>query len=102
MQTVQNRIRSVEVDVRNGSSQRRYHGNTTGPQTREAAIGQAKAFGDHAAAVPLSQAAVANPASTASPASKSGGATRSSAKDTGPLKRNPRTKAPSEPIGIRP
>ena len=34
-------ISSVEADIRNGSSPRRYHGNTTGAHKRDAAIGQA-------------------------------------------------------------
>jgi len=42
MLTVQKMISSVEADVRNGSSQRRYHGNTTGAQKRHAAMGHAK------------------------------------------------------------
>src|SRR5579863_1771698 len=41
MLTVQRMISSVEADVRNGSSQRRYHGNTAGANKREAAMGQA-------------------------------------------------------------
>jgi hypothetical protein len=41
MLTVQMMIGSVEADVRNGSSQRRYHGNTTGAHKREAAMGHA-------------------------------------------------------------
>src|SRR5207245_6228279 len=40
MLTVQMMISSVEADIRNGSSQRRYHGNTTGANKREAAMGQ--------------------------------------------------------------
>jgi hypothetical protein len=43
MLTVQTIIRSVEADVKNGSSQRRYHGKTTGAHKRDAAIGQANA-----------------------------------------------------------
>src|SRR5579864_7535944 len=39
--TVQIMISSVEADVRNGSSQRRYHGKTTGAHKRDAAMGQA-------------------------------------------------------------
>jgi hypothetical protein len=41
MLTVQMMISSVEADVRNGSSQRRYHGKTTGAHKRDAAMGQA-------------------------------------------------------------
>src|SRR5579864_4316910 len=41
MLTVHTMISSVEADVRNGSSQRRYHGNTTGAHKRHAAMGQA-------------------------------------------------------------
>jgi len=109
MLTVQRMIRSVEDDVRNGSSQRRYQGNTTGAHNRDAAMGQANWdqsnwSGDLSGAALLirSQVAVTNPASTAKAASNCGGATRSSTANTGPLKRNPCTYAPSEPIGIRP
>src|SRR6266567_8210650 len=102
MLTVQKMISSVEADVRNGSSQRRYHGNTTGAYKRDAAIGQENTSGDHSGAALLSQVAVTNPTSTASPASNCGGATRSSAANTGPLKRKVCTYVPSEPIGMRP
>src|SRR6266446_2107175 len=104
MLTVQMMISSVEADHRNGSSQRRYHGNTAGAHTRDAAIGQANWSGDHsgAALLLLNQVAVANPTSTASPTSNCGGATSSSAANTGPLKRKLCTYVPSEPIGMRP
>src|SRR6202140_939543 len=107
MLTVQTMISNVEADVRNGSSQRRYHGNTTGAHKRDAAMGQANMgqanrSGEVSGAALLSQVAVANPTSTASPTSNSGGATRSSAANTGPLKRKLCTYVPSEPIGMRP
>src|SRR5713101_3365364 len=102
MLTVQMMISSVEADHRNGSSQRRYHGNTAGAHTRDAAIGQANASGDNSGALLLNQTAVASPTSTASPASNCGGATRSSAANTGPLKRKVCTYVPSEPIGMWP
>src|SRR6266852_8927645 len=104
MLTVQSMISSVEADVKNGNSQRRYHGNTAGAHKRDAAIGQANCSGDQsgAALLLLSQVAVANPASTASPTSNCGGATRARAANTGPLKRKVCTYVPSEPIGIRP
>src|SRR6266478_8321731 len=100
--TVQMMISSVDADVRNGSSQRRYHGNMAGAHKRDAAMGQANRFGDHSGAALLSQVAVTNPTTTASPASNCGGATRSSAANTGPLKRKLCTYVPSEPIGMRP
>jgi len=80
MLTVQRRINSVEADVRNGSSQRRYHGNTAGAHTRDAAIGHANWSGDHSGAALLSDAllnkvAVTNPTSTARAARNCGGAT---------------------------
>src|SRR5277367_6595012 len=107
MLTVQIMISSVEADVRNGSSQRRYHGNTTGAHRRDAAMGQANSDQanwslDNSGARLLSQVAVANPTSTARPASTCGGATRSSAANTGPLKRKVCTYLPSEPVGMRP
>src|SRR5579864_8883392 len=43
MLTVQIMISSVEADLKNGSSQRRYQGNTTGANKRDAAMGQANA-----------------------------------------------------------
>src|ERR1700732_290740 len=102
MLTVQTMISSVEGDLRNGSSHRRYHGNTAGAHKRVAAIGQANMSGDDSGAVFLSQVAVPNPTSTASPASNCGGATRSSIANTGPLKRKFCTYVPSAPIGMRP
>src|SRR5581483_11850174 len=108
MLTVQMMIGSVEADTRNGSSQRRYQGNTTGANKRDAAMGQEKmgqtntSEDDLGTARLLSQLAVANPTSTASPASNGGGATLSRIANTGPLKRKPRRYAPSEPTGMRP
>src|SRR6266404_4351539 len=102
MVTVHRMINSVVADVRNGSSQRRYQGNTAGAHTSDAAMGQANASGDHSGAALRSQVAVTNPTSTASPANNCGGATRSSAANTGPLKRKLCTYVPSEPIGMRP
>ena len=85
MLTVQMMIGSVEADTRNGSSQRRYQGNTTGANKRDAAMGHTnivqknmeenRSGGDSGAACLLSQAAIANPTSTANPASNCGGAT---------------------------
>ena len=46
MLTVQMEIGSVELGRRNGSSQSRYQGYTTGAHKSDAAIGQAKASGD--------------------------------------------------------
>src|SRR5713101_4139239 len=73
--TVQMMISSVEADVRNGRSQRRYHGNTTGAHKRHAAMGQANWSGDTSVVVRLilCQVAVNNPTSTASPTSNCGG-----------------------------
>ncbi len=75
MLTVHRAISRVDAEVRNGSNQSRYHGNTTGANKRDAAIGQANRPGEIAEAAFLSQIAVTNPTSTASPASKFGGAT---------------------------
>ena len=87
MLTVQMMIGSVEADRRNGSIQSKYQGYTTGAQRSDAAIGQANASGDCAEVLRLSQIAVKKPTSTASPATNCGGATRSSAANTGSLKR---------------
>src|SRR5579871_5296446 len=102
MLTVQTMSNSVDADIRNGKSHRRYQGNTAGANKSDAAIGQAKTSGRNSGAALLSQAAVTNPASTASAVSGCGGATLSSAANTGPLKRKVRTYVPSEPIGMRP
>src|SRR5437588_7775672 len=102
MLTVQKMISSVEADTRNGSSARRYHGNTTGAHKSDAAMGQANWSGDHSGLVRLSQAAVASPANTANAASNCGGASRASVANTGPLKRKVCTYVPREPIGMRP
>jgi len=75
MLIVHRMISSVVPDVRNGNSQRRYHGNTTGAKIRDAAIGHAKTSGGPSGATILSQVAVPNPMSTASPANNCGGAT---------------------------
>src|SRR5439155_11181057 len=61
MLTLQTMISSVEADIRNGSSPRRYHGNTTGAHRRDAAMGQANRSqanrsGDHSGAALLSDA----------------------------------------------
>ena len=75
MLTLQRMISSVEGAVRNGSSQRRYQGNTAGAHKREAAIGHANMAGDHSDDELLNHAAVASPTNTASPANKGGDAT---------------------------
>src|SRR6266446_5081254 len=79
MLTVQMMISSVEADIRNGSSQRRYHGNTTGAHKRRSAMGQtncgqANWSGDHSGVARLWQVAVTSPTRTANPASNCGGA----------------------------
>src|SRR5260370_6744798 len=93
---------TVEADLMNGSSHRRYHGYTPGAHKSDAAIGQANASKDPSADFLLIQVAVRKPTSTASPATTCGAVTRSSAAKTGSLKRNLCTKVPSEPMGIRP
>src|SRR5215472_14216532 len=102
MLTVQTMSSSVEVEVRNGNNQSRYQGNTTGAKKREAAMGQAKAPGDHSGSAPLNHVATENPMSRARATSNCGGATRARVANTGPLKRNPCTNAGSEPVGILP
>src|SRR5690242_2413457 len=102
MLTVQKMISSVEAEVRNGSSQRRYHGKTTGAHKRDAAMGQANISEEDSGAVLLSQVAVTNPTTTANAASNCTGSTLSSVANTGPLKRKVRMYVASEPIGMRP
>src|SRR6266481_8265395 len=102
MLTVQTIIGSVEPDRRNGRSQSRYHGYTTGAHRSDAAMGHANASADDAGAVLLIQIAARKPTSTASPTTSCGAATRSSVANTGSLKRKLCTYLPSEPIGIRP
>jgi hypothetical protein len=87
MLTVQMMIGTIEADRANGSSQRRYHGYTTGAHRSDAAIGHANASGDDAGPLLLIQIATRKPTSTASPATSFGDATRSSAAKTGSLKR---------------
>src|SRR5579863_1414622 len=106
MLTVQTIIGMVEVDRRNGNSQRRYHGYTTGAHRSDAAIGQANASADAALAslagrsnapVPtrvvellpmlLIHTAVRRPTSTAKATAGSGAATRSNIANTGSLNR---------------
>src|SRR5215470_16789627 len=103
MLRVHTMIGHTEGDVKNGTSQRRYHGNTTGAKIRDAAIGQAKALATLRLEILwLSHAAVNNPTSTAIAASNRGCATVWNKAKTGPLKRKPVTYVPSEPIGMRP
>src|SRR5258708_20705880 len=98
MLTVQMIIGTVEAGRRNGSSQSRYHGYTTGAHKSDAAIGQANASEDSASDFPLSQIAVTKPTNNASPATICGADTRSSTANTASLNRNPCTQIPSEPI----
>src|SRR5581483_11577854 len=102
MLTVQTTISSVETEVRKGSSQSRYHGNTTGAQNSDAATGQAHAPGDQSSDTLLIHVAASKPTSTAKPTSNCGGATRSNIANTGPLNRKVCTYVPSEPVGTRP
>src|SRR5260370_32851191 len=98
MLTVQMTIGTVEADRRNGSSQRRYHGYTTGANRSDAAMGHANASEDDIGVLLLSQIAVRKPTRTASPAATCGAGTRSSVANTGSLNQNLCTKVPSEPI----
>src|SRR5260370_7644225 len=102
MLTVQMMIGTVEADRTNGSSQRRYHGYTTGAHRSDAAMGHANASEEHAGALLLSQIAVRKPTSTASPTTSSGAATRSSVANTGSLKRQLSTYLPTHPLNIPP
>src|SRR5882672_9830078 len=102
MLKVQTRSGTVEIDRKNGKSQSKYQGYTTGAQKRDAAIGQAKASKESSTDFLLIQIAARNPTSTASPARSCGAATRSSVAKTGSLKRNRWTYVASEPMGIRP
>src|SRR3979490_2339310 len=102
MLTVQMMISSVEADIRNGNSQRRYHGNTAGAHKRDAAMGQANRSQakrsratSGAALLILCQVAVTNPTSTASLSSNFGRAARKTAAKTVPLKRKFCTYVPS-------
>ena len=87
MLTVQMMIGTVEADRKNGSSQRRNHGYTTGAHRSDAAMGQANASADDAGALILIQIAVRKPTSTARPTTSCGAATRSRVVNTGSLKR---------------
>src|SRR5580704_2890648 len=106
MLTVQTITGSVEADRRNGSSQSRYQGYTTGAHKSDAAMGHANACADAARAslagranapVPtrvvdllsalLIHAAVRKPISAAKPTTSSGYVARSKIANTGSLKR---------------
>src|SRR3981081_1120759 len=100
MLTVQIMRGRMVADRRNGSSQSRYHGYTTGAHSNDAAIGHANASPDHIGAFFLNQIAVRKPTSTASPTASCGATTRSSVAKTGSLKRKLCTYVPSEPIVI--
>src|SRR5438128_4040886 len=102
MLTVHTMRGTAEADLRKGSSQSRYQGYTTGAQRIAAAIGHANASDGRASDLRLSQIAVRMPTRTASPATSGGAATRSSAANTGSLKRKLWTYVPSEPIGMCP
>ena len=66
--SVQIMIGIIDAEWRNGTSQRRYHGYTTGAQASEAVIGHAHASGEHAGRLLRSQTAVTRPHKTANPA----------------------------------
>src|SRR5512133_3202263 len=102
MLELQMMISRVDAVVKNGSSESKYHGNTTGAQKRDAAIGQANCSKDHSGIRFLIHDADASPTTTASPAASFGGAKCTRAANTGPLKRNVCTYVPSEPVGMRP
>ena len=87
MLTVQIMIGNVETDRANGSSQSKYHGYTTGAHRSEAAIGHANASADHVWNLVLNQIAIRTPTKAANPTTTCGDATRSSAANTGSLKR---------------
>src|SRR3954468_537406 len=100
MLTVQMTIGSVEADLKNGNSQRRYQGYTTGAQRSDAAIGQANTSGDRADEELLSHVAARNPTNTGTPAAICG-RTPSSLVNRGSLNRKLCTYVTSEPIGMR-
>src|SRR5215467_8752461 len=102
MVTVQMRIGSTDTDRRNGSNHSTYQGYTTGAHSSAAAIGHANACGGKASDLLPSQFAVNRPTRTANPATNHGFPTCSRAANTGPLKRNLRTYALSDPPGMCP
>ena len=93
---------SVKTDRTIGRSQSKYHGNTTGAQRRDAAIGHAKASGDEIWDLVLNQIGTRTPTRTASPAKICGDATCRSSANSGTLKPKPWMYVPSEPVGILP
>src|SRR3954452_5941347 len=100
MLTVQMMIGRIEADLRNGSTQRRYQGYTTGAHRSDAAMGQANTSGDRSGDVLLNHVAVRSPTTTGTPAAICG-TTPSSVANTGSLKRKLHTYVMSEPIGRR-
>lgn len=87
MLTVQTVSGSIEGERRNGSSQSKYHGYTTGAQTSEAVMGQENASNGVSADLLLSQMATRKPTKIASAATSRGAAIFSSIANTGSLKR---------------
>src|SRR5260370_21996593 len=93
---------SVAADCRNGTSQSRYQGYTTGAPASDTAIGHAHASSEHDERLPRSHTAVTRPNKTDKPAAAWGRTTRSIASKIGSLKRNRCTNAPSDPSGSEP
>src|ERR1700722_17966521 len=90
---------TVDIERRNGKSQSKYHGYTTGAHTSEAAIGQAHCSASLDSGFLRNHTAVASPRANATPATICGLTRCWSIPNTGPLKRKRCTKVPIEPMG---
>src|SRR4030081_3666379 len=92
---------SVDVERRNGSSQRRYHGYTTGAHARDAAIGHAHLSAQHAGGLRPRHAAARTPTIAARPAPNVGLTTGSIVANTGSLNRIGTGYTPIDPSETR-
>src|ERR1700723_3453336 len=90
---------TVDIERRNGKSQSKYHGYTTGAHTSDAAMGQAHCSASLDSGLLRNHAAVASPRASATPATICGLTRCWSIPNTGPLKRKLGKKAPIEPMG---
>src|SRR5262249_22399495 len=87
--------------TRNGTSQTRYQGYTSGPQRTAVAIGHAHACGDAGESLRRAQTATARPAATAKPAAAVEPASDATPEKIGPLKRKRSITSGTDPSGRR-
>src|ERR1700723_2634062 len=93
---------TVATDRTNGSSHRRYQGETTGAHRSDAAIGHANVSGEYSSCRLRSHTEIHSPTKTAKPATTRGLTIRASVAKTGSLNRNRCTNTPSDPVAPHP